>query len=319
MTPDGWDPRGRVSECRDQLFDALQRPRGWHRWPRNPELVRVWGQLKEDLDSLERILRESGTDAGATELAPGWEESLRFLERCWPDRGRWTLAVARELRYSTRAALVALGSRRYVGAQLESRKVADRWGKVLDPSSLTELRARYRAGTVDDAEHRRAVDGLALLAAHRSRDRRKKHARLALRGRYLSMTLAVLVVTIGTTALAVNVAGPGVSWAHLGVALGAGGLGATLSGIRDLRVLDRLSELRSFGIALATVPAVGAAAGLLVLLLLESSVLALPGTGANRSSAAATGLYAFVAGFSEPFLLGVVARLTGEKAPASQP
>jgi len=52
-------------------------------------------------------------------------------------------------------------------------------------------------------------------------------------------------------------------------------------------------------------PLIGAAAGLVLLLVLESGLL-----GNDASTWERAGLFAFAAGFSEPFFLGVVNRVT---------
>jgi hypothetical protein len=85
-------------------------------------------------------------------------------------------------------------------------------------------------------------------------------------------------------------------------------LGATLSGI--FRVRDRLTELddlRSFWPAMRIQPLIGATAGLVTLLILEGGAVKLDGT--DTSSWAARALLTFVAGFSEPFFLGLVQRV----------
>lgn len=86
----------------------------------------------------------------------------------------------------------------------------------------------------------------------------------------------------------------------------AGALGGSVSGAYRLRdQIEGLNEMRAFKPALWVQPLVGAAAGLILLLVLESGLL-----GEDASSWERTGLLAFAAGFSEPFFLGVVNRVT---------
>jgi hypothetical protein len=93
----------------------------------------------------------------------------------------------------------------------------------------------------------------------------------------------------------------------------AGAIGGTLSGARALRESADLRRTRGFQAWWWVQPAVGAAVGLLIHALLSSPVLALPGSEASGEweRIAAFVVYAFAAGFSEPFVLGVLAKITG--------
>jgi hypothetical protein len=97
-------------------------------------------------------------------------------------------------------------------------------------------------------------------------------------------------------------------WKAIWVAASAGALGATLSG--TFRVRDRLIELddlRSFWPAMRVQPLIGATAGLVTLFVLETGAVEL---GAKQTASwAALALFTFVAGFSEPFFLGLVQRV----------
>ena len=72
----------------------------------------------------------------------------------------------------------------------------------------------------------------------------------------------------------------------------------------DLRDLD---DLRSFWPAIGVQPLVGATTGLVVLLLMESGTLDIGSDDSGHWAGRA--LLAFVAGFSEPFFLGLVQRV----------
>src|SRR5262249_51515228 len=95
----------------------------------------------------------------------------------------------------------------------------------------------------------------------------------------------------------------------------AGALGSMLSGILNLRGLRRLTDLRVFEIGMVVQPLIGAAAGLFLFLLIESGVLSgvlgLPRTENKTGEGSILGTYGFIAGFSEPFLLGIVRRVAG--------
>jgi hypothetical protein len=88
-----------------------------------------------------------------------------------------------------------------------------------------------------------------------------------------------------------------------------GAMGATLAAAFKLRdALARLGDLRTFWYAFAPQIPLGAVAGLFLWIVLESGVVEVAGTGDDWAVAAAL---AFVAGFSEPFLLKTVERIAG--------
>lgn len=96
----------------------------------------------------------------------------------------------------------------------------------------------------------------------------------------------------------------------------AGALGATLAAVLKLRDrLARLGDLRTFWYAFPLQLPLGAVAGLFLWLVLESELVEIGGSGEDWAIAAAV---AFVAGFSEPFLLKTVERIAGGGAAADE-
>jgi len=91
----------------------------------------------------------------------------------------------------------------------------------------------------------------------------------------------------------------------------AGAIGSTLAGFFKLRELVRITDLRFLKTGMYIQPVIGAAAALLLLVLLESGILELPGARDGQPSTAALATYGFIAGYSEPFFLGVVRRVAG--------
>jgi uncharacterized membrane-anchored protein len=89
----------------------------------------------------------------------------------------------------------------------------------------------------------------------------------------------------------------------------AGATGATVASAFRLRdALARLSALRTFWPAFALQLALGAAAGLFLWTVLESRFVDVGPDGEDWAIAVAL---AFVAGFSEPFVLKTVERIAG--------
>jgi hypothetical protein len=95
------------------------------------------------------------------------------------------------------------------------------------------------------------------------------------------------------------------------VAATTGALGSVVSGAYNLRKRVRLRELRVFLASLVAQLAVGSAFGLFLFLLLHTGLVELPAAHADVSTYA-YGVYGFIAGFSEPFALGLIAKLAGQ-------
>jgi hypothetical protein len=72
-----------------------------------------------------------------------------------------------------------------------------------------------------------------------------------------------------------------------------------------------MNDLRGMRNWMFVQPWVGAAAALAILAVLASGIVKLPGAQSGLQSWAGLAAYGFVAGFSEPFFLGVVARIAG--------
>lgn len=150
-----------------------------------------------------------------------------------------------------------------------------------------------------------------LLALYRTRamsyglERTRSMAR-ARRLLFLEPVLLVLVLALVPT---IDAAVAHVSWRGAALAALAGAVGATLSGAFKLRdQAPRVSDMRVFWGAFAVQPLVGAVAGLFLLLVLLSGIVKLADNG---NEWATRGAIAFVAGFSEPFLLKTVGRIAG--------
>jgi hypothetical protein len=148
----------------------------------------------------------------------------------------------------------------------------------------------------------------SIYALRRSRERTRAD-RLALLTPLLTLLVAVFV---GLSDWVADEA----SWREGLLVAVAGAMGASLAAAFKLRDASaRLSELRTFWYTFPIQLPLGAIAGLFLWVVLESSVVEVAGTGEDWAVA---GAVAFVAGFSEPFLLGTVesiaGRGTGDKA-----
>ena len=159
---------------------------------------------------------------------------------------------------------------------------------------------------------------LSALRRARANQYRLHRARLAMRRRTLFQIWPVLAVLSAAFAISVYMsnAHPSSVLSQVALTASAGAVGAVLSGTYKLRdEVARLADLRALAPALYVQPLIGATAGVIILLVLISGFLP---QGADETWAK-YGIVAFLAGFSEPFFLGVVARVAGTKGDTRPP
>jgi hypothetical protein len=154
---------------------------------------------------------------------------------------------------------------------------------------------------------------LAVVAAGRTRADSHRRARTRVRATYLLQYLApILAILVGGLAWAtVLLIEPSESraWEVVLLAGTAGAVGSSLAALYQVRdQLLRIDELREFWPAMLVQPLLGAAAGLVLLLILESGLLGLVQPDATIPWPS-TGVLAFAAGFSEAWFLSLVERL----------
>jgi len=195
------------------------------------------------------------------------------------------------------------------------------WQRYFDPKELVELSAAYRSGQPTPEQQARAIERLAFLVQKRIQEGSHYRTRVEMRGLYFAKSAWVLAVLVPAFGVVLYAVGDTSAWTVVLTAL-AGALGSSVSGARALRGVLTVGGLRSVRGWMLVQPMVGAAAGLLMMLLLTSHVLGLPGANSVVVSPEALAAYGFVAGLSEPFFLGVVAKIAGaadEGADASRP
>jgi hypothetical protein len=283
----------------------------WERHRKNPELAKalsiVQGYVAEarnllDLDEEHAPLRTADV-----------RERLRdLLAR---DPNKLSIDSAWELANHLKRELLVLGDASYVWTQLEYEAHRDkrgdkwhRWSDHLPPNKLQSLIEARTRGPVDVSTQVEGVRSLRKLYELRAEAGLDRRARAAQKCRYLTALIPFLLVLLAAMSATIYEVGEGGIWKEISLAASAGALGATLSGI--FRVRDRLTELddlRSFWPAMRIQPLIGATAGVFTLVILESGAVKLG--NAEGSSWAANALFTFMAGFSEPFFLGLVQRI----------
>jgi hypothetical protein len=161
----------------------------------------------------------------------------------------------------------------------------------------------------DDGTRERARSQLLALYRTRAMSYGLERTRSMARARRLLFLAPVLLVLVVALIPTIDVVVAGVSWRGGVLAALAGAVGATLSGAFKLRdQAPRVSDMRVFWYAFAVQPLIGAVAGLFLLLVVLSGIVKIADTG---NVWATRGVVAFVAGFSEPFLLKTVGRIAG--------
>jgi hypothetical protein len=226
--------------------------------------------------------------------------------------------------------LIGLGDPVYVHTLLLHEACQDdlggelRWGQFFPRRELDELLIAY-GGPKDvrgSANLIRAVDRLIFLTAKRGHTHhRHARARSQLKNLFLKYLAVILSILISVLCLVIFWDAGERAVLLAVTAASAGALGSALTGVFKVRdELSRIGDLRLFGNALIVQPLVGASAGLLLFMVLTAG---LPGIGPvlNQTTSWATfATYGFIAGFSEPFFLGVVQRVasTGDRKTEKQ-
>jgi hypothetical protein len=165
---------------------------------------------------------------------------------------------------------------------------------------------------IPDNPGREAGERLQVLFRMRIENGRKRRARLALRSRFFVASLLVLAPLVAALMAVTQRVGDDLSWWTVAVVALAGAVGGTVSGTLKLRGLIRITQFRLLGAGLFVQPLIGAAVALFTAFVLLSGVVKLPGVDEGSSTWAALAAYGWVAGFSEPFWLGVVRKVAGE-------
>jgi hypothetical protein len=226
-----------------------------------------------------------------------------------------TIDSAWELYGELKAMLPLLANADYVAAQLdyEAQRAKDNsrwhgWNQHFGKDDLAEMRGNYRKRQPNETLHKQAAEKLSFLYAKRTEAGRDRRARAGQKCRYLNALAPALLALQAALVLAIAYLAASDVWKAVAIAGTAGALGATLSGTMRIRDdLRDLDDLRSFWPAMRVQPLVGATAGLVVLLLMESGALDIGRDDSGHWAGRA--LLAFVAGFSEPFFLGLVQRV----------
>lgn len=285
-------------------------PGHWEPRKANPELVKALALVQSQVTEARALL------ALPDDQAPLRTEQSRerLRELLSSDVDALSSDAAWELANALKRELLLLADKHYVWTRLAYEAEREKhpghwhsWSEHFGSEDLSRL-LKLENGTVNADVQAQAVNRLRFLYQERAEAGLERRVRAAQKCRYLGiLALGLVVIFLALSAIIQRIGGGGM-WQSIALVALAGALGAMLAG--TFRVRDKLVELddlRSFWPAMRVQPLVGAVSGLVILLVLQSGAIAL-GNG-DSTSWAAQALFAFAAGFSEPFFLGVVEKV----------
>ncbi|HKQ51626.1 MAG TPA: hypothetical protein VJT74_04600 [Pyrinomonadaceae bacterium] len=283
----------------------------------SPELLKVYGIIHGHLVEVQRLLalkemKSAGSSAALESqyrslLAPKTDE-LRDINI----HAAWEYAGALE-RF-----LLTAGDEEYLYTRLLAEDRRERtsklgaWSEYLACEKLAELLKDFKTRPVPPNSISRAREYLSYVYAGRIRYARHERAREELRASYLNRLTIFLTSLLFLLLLCIKL----VESQRLNSVVTAsvmGALGSTLSGFYKLRdEAGGITALRAFRSAMWAQPFVGAVVGVLLWFLLQSGMVTIgAGSSGGEPSWTKLSLLCFVAGFSEPFFLGLVQRVAG--------
>lgn len=301
----------RTADISPATLDELLAPARWQRNVGSPELKKALGYLQGAVADARRLL---AVPPDSLSLRTD-EIEARFRDVLDQPVDSLTIDSAWELYGQVKAMLPLLANGDYIAAQLdyEAQRVKDGsrwhgWNQHFGKDELAQMRSNYRKRQPNETLHRQAAEKLSFLYTQRTEAGRDRRARAGQKCRYLNALAPALLALQAALVIAIGYFAADDVLKAVAVAGTAGALGATLSGTMRIRDdLRDLDDLRSFWPAMRVQPLVGATAGLVVLLLMESGTLDIGSDDSGHWAGRA--LLAFTAGFSEPFFLGLVQRV----------
>jgi hypothetical protein len=310
MSPDEFHSALRARS--EEIVSRLARS-GWRFWdrtvPRNPELRKNLERMHTAIADARWLEREGNLDAEDRTVLG------ELLEREPPNSSD----ALGELLEEVDQALIAVGDESFLCSLLELEYARDEQEGGGDITTWRTLYKRKPIAASVEYANGETVAASALEEARRKlsvlyRTRQSLYGLARARSGTKAMRLVWLAPVMAGLAVAliivIDLAADDASWRSGLLVAVAGALGATLSGALKLRdQLPRIASMRTFWYAFALQVPIGAVAGLFLWIVLESGLVEIAGQqGADWAVEAAV---AFAAGFSEPFVLKTVERITG--------
>ncbi|WP_164021332.1 hypothetical protein [Pyxidicoccus trucidator] len=281
---------------------------------KDPELVKAFSRISSRLVEL-RVYRELG--AAVTRPPLPVQALASVLRRITDKLGRDAAWDAAE---DLKITLLYFAPDAHLSSLLEGE------------ASLKEFREQRAAAektdqALSESWREAVIDRLATLYQQRMDSWRHDRANAQLRANYFFAVTAVLggvLALAGVMTLWEGNPFVGAVNTFLLTAMAAGALGSVLGGVYTLRdeVLG-IRQLRAFWPVLTAQPFVGATAAMLLFAVLTSGLIQVANLEVDSLTWQHHTVFGFLAGFSEPFFLGVVKRVAGsvdeKKAPPEAP
>ncbi|MGH3029475.1 MAG: hypothetical protein ACRDNE_01670 [Gaiellaceae bacterium] len=291
------------------VFTTLRQPapKPWQRARGDPEFRKLLSRIYAAIVQAQRLYQAERFDE---------EQKVRLRDLLALDTSELDLDTALEVTDRWDQLLIEVGDEAYLFtlleveyARVEAGTTAVTWKTLYEECPLETSETFRKGGTIGQQELEEARRRLAALYRSRLVLYSLYRARLLMKRRFLLALAPALLALVVLLGLAIALTEPESGWDEMLLAGAAGAVGATVSGAYKLRdQIDHINALREFEPVVAVQPLLGAAAGLFLLLVLKSGILQV---GDSDLGWASIGVVAFVAGFSEPFVLGVVRRVTG--------
>lgn len=310
MAPDELDERWeqRANEVLKLLSQPTREPKA--RRLRNPELRKNLDRFQTAIRDVQRLKRQGS-------LSDGDEAALERLLLTGEDPAELNADALGALLETVDQLMVDIGDARLIASLLEIEYVRDTvegggdiptWGTLF--AERIDFSQTFATGNDDDA----GLDGAKRMLSLLLRARHVEYARRRARDTTKAQRLFWLTPVVTALAIVLIVVaawvGEDTSWREGLLAAISGAVGATLAAVLKLRdqAAQHLRELRTFWYAFPLQIPLGAIAGLFLWIVLESGLVEVGGSGEDWAIASTV---AFVAGFSEPFLLRTVERIAG--------
>jgi hypothetical protein len=286
----------------------------WRRHAGDPELRKLLGRIHTAIGNAQRL------DTASTE-GLGAKGRDRICELLATDPRTLDVDGALEIIDNLDQFLIEHGDEYFLHSLLAAEFARDKiettattWSAVHGkPPPTEEIHLVYSGQPFDDARLTAVRHQLAALYRTRSIIYDLHRARQAMKGQHLWLLAPVLLALLVAFAGTILVAGGSPS--SIALAAVAGALGAALSGTFKLRDhITNINDLRAFAPSVVVQPLIGATAGLLLLVVLSSKLITVNWGGPDWAT---RGVIEFVAGFSEPFFLGIIGKVAaiGESRP----
>jgi hypothetical protein len=283
----------RAQDVDDLLDIPWWKPWSWLRRPWDSEARKSLARIKTSLETV-REWDDKGRLA-----ADRQQQFERVLERPLAHRSLDTLI---ELVYALDELLVTAGDAEFVRRRVCAERMPDGDATTLE---VVQAALETHPASNDGAELEETRQTLRTLYEMRRFRYRRLRARRRMKTAVLLLAGTLLLGLVVLLATGLDDAVDGHPSLVL-LAAAAGALGGTLANLLRLRdELNRGTELRAFKPLLLAQPAVGAASGLVTLLVVEGGFLGIADQD-DEVRWATTTMLGFAAGFSEALFVGIV-------------